>query len=74
MDSRCIFLHYYITELWGHGNGMPPGMESRNKERTGMGGKSPMQREALKFTEMKVGKRRKGPSRQAAIAYIIPVP
>ena len=53
---------------------MRPGMEEPEQAEDRYGGKPAVQRETVMRSEIEVAKSRKGPSRKAAIVYILPVP
>ena len=53
MDNRLRFLYYCMTELWGHRGKAQPRDGAAGKRGTGMAGKTAMQREGVKRTEIK---------------------
>ena len=70
-DNSCTVMEQNCGDTeteWSPANGC------WGKRGTGKGGKPPLQRESVMRTELKVGKSRKGPSRKAAIVFMIPVP
>ncbi len=75
MENRLRFLYCCISELWGHRRRCTGAeWKAACKRRTRLAGKTVSQWEAVKRTEMIVGKCVSRLSRKAAIVYTVPVP
>ena len=74
MESRWRFLHYNITELWGHRGKARAGNGETGASIYPAGRQIPQQKVKYDAYRTKVGKLASQLSRKAAIVCIVPVP